>query len=739
MSGDDSTTKDGLLPALELGLDQACDRFEAAWIAGGRPVIEEFVNVAPASERSALMKELVLLDVYYRRRAGEQPRSAEYQDRFPALAPTWLEGALSVPTLANAAGSELPAVPGYEVQSELGRGGMGVVYRARQSGLQRLVALKMILAGPDAGPQDVARFRSEAEAVARLHHPNIVQIYEVGDFHGRPYIALEYVDGGSLARRLHGVPQPAQEAARLVETLARAVHHAHERRIIHRDLKPANILLGVEGGEWRVEGEERQSTTLDPPPPTLDSPPSTLHPPLSTLHPKITDFGLAKRLDVAAGQTQPGALLGTPNYMAPEQATAAADALGPATDVHALGAILYELLTGRPPFQGATLLDTLEQVRCQEPVPPTRLQPRLPRDLETVCLKCLQKDWRKRYPSAQSLADDLGRFLAGEPIRARPVAVWERALKWARRRPATAALVTVSALAVLTVTLGSLWYNAQLTKAVNQAEANAAQARLEEEAKERERLRATASADKARTAIDRMLRRVATTHLANAPHMDQQRRQLLEDALELLQELLKDRDNSDPQVRRDTAAAFDEAGLIYGLLGRREQSEAAYRQAVTLAEQLTVDFPDTDSYRWQVASSGHNWAQALWELGQTAAAEAACRKALDHHRQLVRAQPDNVIGLNNLGNNLNTLGEMCRWTGARESAVRAYQESLEVWKALPRDHPKAAAFRNQEAFTGTNLASAYLTAGKTGLAEREFQEACTLLEGLNRDHPTSTE
>jgi tetratricopeptide (TPR) repeat protein/predicted Ser/Thr protein kinase len=312
-------------------------------------------------------------------------------------------------------------VAGYEVLGVLGRGGMGVVYKARQVALNRLVALKMILAGAHAGPDELARFKAEAEAVAQLQHANIVQIYEVSEQDGRPFFSLEFVEGGSLDRQARGAPQPAARAARLMETLARAVYAAHRRGIIHRDLKPANVLLTADGT------------------------------------PKITDFGLAKKLD-EDGQTHSGAVMGTPSYMPPEQAAGRTREIGPLADVYALGAVLYELLTGRPPFKGETLYDTLEQVCSQEPVAPRQLQPKVPRDLETVCLKCLQKEPRKRYATAQELADDLRRFLDGEAIEARPVSAWERTYKWARRRPAQAAFVVAGIAALLFAATGAVFY-----------------------------------------------------------------------------------------------------------------------------------------------------------------------------------------------------------------------------------------------------------------------------------------
>jgi serine/threonine-protein kinase len=329
---------------------------------------------------------------------------------------------LRTPPLADAvpparAGAGLPQVPGYEMETVLGHGGMGVVYVARQRALDRRVAVKMLLAGPFAGPQELGRFRRETAALARLQHPNIVQVYDAGDVEGRPYFAMELVEGGSLAKKLSGTPQPPRSAAALLATLAEAIHAAHQSGIVHRDLKPANILLAADGT------------------------------------PKVADFGLAGPLEGGAGLTQTGVPMGTPGYMAPEQARGEARALGLAVDVYALGAILYEQLTGRPPFRAATPAETLRQVVDQEPAPPSRLNAGVPRDAETICLKCLEKDPRKRYASAAALAEDLQRFQRDEPIVARSVGTAGRALRWARRRPAAAGLVA-TALALVGLALG---------------------------------------------------------------------------------------------------------------------------------------------------------------------------------------------------------------------------------------------------------------------------------------------
>jgi WD40 repeat protein len=368
-------------------------------------------------------------------------------------------------TLPWPADSPVPgcAVPGYELLAELGRGGMGVVFKARQVSVGRIVALKMILSGELAGPRERERFRAEAEAVGRLQHPNIVQLYEFGEVAGRPYFSLEFVGGGSLADQLDGRPRPADRSAGLVETLARAMHYAHQQGVIHRDLKPANVLLLPT--DDHPAGDEN---TADERPVSSSS--LYFLGPLSSATPKIADFGLAKRLD-CTGHTQTGDVLGTPSYMAPELADGRSKDVSPATDVYALGAILYQLLTGRPPFRGATPLETMVQVTRDDAVPPRSLRPDLPRDLETITLKCLHKDVGKRYASAAALADDMRRWRSGEPIAARPAGRVERLVKWVRRRPAVAALYAVTILMGVSLITFGVWTNTALRRAFREAAA----------------------------------------------------------------------------------------------------------------------------------------------------------------------------------------------------------------------------------------------------------------------------
>jgi WD40 repeat protein len=418
-----------LPPPLARFVDRVCTQFEVAWKGGSRPRVEDALADSTEPERSALLRELLLVEVHYRCNRGEQPTAAEYEDRFPAdtslIRAAFAEMSAApergrpdeTPTAAGTAGAvrvpALPFVPGYEVLGELGRGGMGVVYRARQRELRRVVALKMVLSGDCAGRAELTRFRTEAEAIARLNHPNIVQVYEVGEHDGRPFFSLEYVAGGTLAARLRQNLPEARAAAALIEQLAGALHAVHQCRLVHRDLKPTNVLLTADGT------------------------------------PKVTDFGLAKRLDETGDVTGTGAVVGTAGYMAPENASGAPQEATPLADVYALGAVLYECLTGRPPFRAATVAQTLRQVVEDEPAAPGRLNPAVPCDLETICLKCLRKEPGRRYASAAELADDLRRFRAGEPIRARPVGRVERAVKWGRRRPALAAAYALLLLAVV--------------------------------------------------------------------------------------------------------------------------------------------------------------------------------------------------------------------------------------------------------------------------------------------------
>jgi serine/threonine protein kinase len=706
------------------------DDQRACWRRGERVAVEVYLDRHPALSADAQL-DLIYNEVVLLQEAGETPHLEEYLRRFPQFAAqlkdqfevdqalesgrlfgdakTWVEHRPSSAVAAPV------AIPGYELLGELGRGGMGVVYKARQNRLKRDVALKMILGGPHATPYELARFRAEAEAVARLQHPNIVQIYEVGEHNGLPYLSLEYVAGRTLADLLDGTPLPARAAAPLVGTLARAMHYAHERGIVHRDLKPANILLS---GEWHEErgegpgerGEGRTGAALS----SLTSGPSPLAP-----VPKIADFGLAKRMEGSGAQTQSGTLLGTPSYMAPEQAQSQAHAIGPLTDVYALGAILYELLTGRPPFRAASALETVQQVIREEPVAPTRLQPSVPRDLETVCLKCLEKDPGRRYASAAALADDLGRFQRREPLLARPAGRWERTVKWARRRPLAAALVGVIVLAA--VTLLAVW--AGFTVELH-----------------RERDRAEANFQRAMRAVDRMLTEVAhEDQLANDPQMEHKQRALLREALQFYQEFLAEK-RDDPVVRRKAGLAYKRVGDILRLLkDDLEGARQAYGQAIVLLRELTRAFPGDAGYRHALAES-YNWRGELERTTHLhAQAGASFRQARALQERLVADFPGRPEYQRDLSRSHYNLAILLREANRADEADVAFAEAIESLQQLCRRFPYDPACARELARCQFNRGPVLRALGKAPQAEQAYRQAVALLEQLVAKNPRRRE
>jgi tetratricopeptide (TPR) repeat protein len=554
-----------------------------------------------------------------------------------------------------------PTIPGYEILGLLGRGGMGVVYQARQIRLQRLVALKMILAGGHASAEQLARFRTEAEVVARLQHPNVVQIHEVGEHDSLPYLVLELVDAGSLAKRLDGTPWQPQQAARLAQTLARAVHAAHQRGIVHRDLKPANVLMAADGA------------------------------------PKITDFGLAKKLDETAGPTGTSDVMGTPSYMAPEQTGGRAQPIGPATDVYALGAILYELLTGRPPFKGATPLETVVQVAAEEPVPPRRLQPKLPRDLETVCLKCLQKEPKKRYASAEALADDLGRFLQGQPVQARPVGPWERTVKWVRRQPARAGLVAVCVAALGSALVGVGWHNARLSAALQDVEKQEKEARFQRD-RARDRLLAEAEI------VNQFLLKVSDSPEMKAHGLEPLRKQLLDLAIRYYEALVREED-SEPRMQSERARAY---GRLAGLLaetGNPDGAEKAFREALAIADSLALANPAEAAYQSLLGDVLNNLAKFYFDTNRPEAAEPHYQRAIDVWEALLKSFPDEARYGLGVSAGYSGLGRVYRRTNRKREALAAWEKALKITEGMAAKRPEDGQVQESLALYHQNLGS----------------------------------
>ncbi len=611
---------------------------------------------------------------------GGDPVLALLRKTIPAD-PTLVLGGPRGSAPAPAATDRWPLLPGYEVLEYIGRGGMGVVYLARQLRLNRRVALKRLQPEDE---RELARSRTEAEALARLGHPNIVQIHEVLEHEGSVYLVLELVEGGSLADRLEGKPQPSREAARLVEAVARAIHSAHSHGIIHRDLKPANILL-----EFPAEKAGEFGT------------------------PKVTDFGIAKQLSADSGDTREGDVIGTPTYMAPEQADGRLEQIGPATDVYGLGAILYEMLTGRVPLLGETALDTLLLVRTEEPVPPRRLQPKVPRDLETICLKCLEKDSGRRYPSAQELADDLRRCMNHEPIRARAAGRAERLLKWARRRPAVAALTLCLALLTVSAGAGGALYNVRLR---------------------RERDRAEQNLVVARGAVEKMLLEVAEEELNTEPRMEEKRRRLLEQALVFYEELLRQQ-GDDPALRRESAVAQLRVGDILRLLGDHARAEQAYGQAIPRLRALGDDFPSQPEFRRRLADALNFRGEVFRLTSRPAEARADYAAARALQEALAAEFPDSGDYRSDLARTHYNQGILLKDDGEREKAKPEFDEAVALLSPLA-DQPGARPEPRQ------HLARAYINRAAVLRADRKAEEArddCSraiaLLDGLASADP----
>jgi tetratricopeptide (TPR) repeat protein len=761
--------------------------FEEAWEAGRTPRIEDYL---PAEGPARLPHLAALVQVTLERRiqAGQCARVEEYLERFPELhsdqtviqelaraeyrcrqqreghvSPveyaqrfpqfeanlTGLFAQPSAPTTLDESDSKRPGAPpppptgaiaGHEILKELGHGGMGVVYLARQLGLNRLVAIKMIRDSALARPEERVRFLAEAEAVAQLHHPHIVQIHAIGQAQqpgggsAVPYFSLEYVSGGTLAQKLAGTPLPARDGALLLETIARAAHFAHEHGIVHRDLKPSNVLLTPEG--------------------------------LS----KLSDFGLAKRVEGGPDLTQSGAPVGTPSYMAPEQCgrhgrvAGVSTAITRRTDVYALGAILYEMLTGRPPFKAATSIDTLLQVVSEEPVAVTRLQPKTPPDLETICHKCLQKDPTKRYETADSLAEDLHRFLNGEPILARPVGRLERSWRWCRRNPGVAGLAAAVAVLLVGVAVA-----ATIAAAVFRGQ----NARLEK-ANQDERV-ARAIADQNFTeALEAVKTQVVQidSQLRNRPGTRQLRENLLQDGIERLERLVQNAGQradahrtaalahknlgdvlrrlalqpararehyqlalestlllaasnpDDLQIQRELAACYERLGTVALQMVQTEQALELYNRSHEIFTKLDAPALSSTRSRGDLCLSHQRLGDAYLDRNSLPEALQHLTEAHAIAVQLVKTGSGDSVPWETLSITHNKLGDVHQRSGDLATALKHFAEEVKISETRAR---AATNFRAQY-----DLSISYQRMGNVCQSMRDLSSAKSWFEKMHQ-------
>jgi serine/threonine-protein kinase len=530
----------------------------------------------------------------------------------------------------------LPEIPGHEVLGRIGRGGMGIVYRARDVRLGRVVALKTLAEARYATGEQVERFLDEARAVARLQHPNIVGIHAIGEHEGQPYLSLEYVDGDSLARRLADGPMAPRAAAELIETLARAIDAAHRAGVVHRDLKPANVLMTADGV------------------------------------PKVGDFGLAKLMDSESARTWSGQVLGTPSYMAPEQAEGHSGRAGPPADVYALGAILYQALTGRPPFLGDSALETLKLVAGTDPVPPTRLRPGVPRDLETICLKCLEKDPSRRYESAAAMADDVRRFLDGRPIAARPVGAVGRSLRWARRNRMLAAVsaALVAAFALGTPGFFALWLAARADRARADRERHNALTALGQA--EEARRRAESALGRARNAIGYILHNEGTD--LDLEEARPYRRKLTDAGLREAQELLRTAEG-DPHSEWQWIAGHLTLARVQNQSGQSEAARETGRKALALAEAFHSRQGSPES-RGLLAMILHRLAELPYGAGE--AREYARRSNILYEAMAAERSEGPIPYAGNISKNYHNIGHLWFMQGQKKEAEAAFLSAIRI-------------------------------------------------------------
>ena len=693
-------------------IDDVCTIFEEKWRGGARPIIEDLLAGSVGLERSAVLRELLAVEIELRLRDGEQPSALDYARRFPQhrglvdFAFREAEEAASdcqQKCDASTAAADLPRTFGdYQLLEEIARGGMGIVYKARQVSLDRIVAVKMILAGQLASDAEVERFCLEAQAAAQLEHPNIVPIIEVGQLSGQRYFSMGFVHGVSLASRLTASSIAPREAAELLVLVANAVHYAHERGIVHRDLKPANILLDANNC------------------------------------PHVTDFGLAKRVSDDSGLTNTGQTIGTPSFMPPEQASGDGKLIGPASDVYSLGAVLFTMLTGRPPFQAANTLDTLKQVLEQEPVSPRKLNGSVPRDIETVCLKCLEKETKRRYATARELAEELGRCLAGKPIRARPAGRAERLWRWSNRQPLVATLLAAVLILLIGGTTISTYFAIQARNQASAAELSAAIAGRNEIEERKQRVRAEsaeqhANSEKARaevqTATAQGVSNFMVGMIQGADPIGMSRYRLGgTDKVDVNTTALELLDRAAEKIRKDLGDQPELQAKLMQTIGDVYASVFKFGAAEELLDRsLQIRREQFGNVHAQVADSLHSLSVFHFLEGDFEGAESLGREALAMRRQLLGEQHLDVAQ-----SELNLAWHMLFRPGARGDEAEALMRS-----ALKKRLAHLGPSHREVGLARFGLAFVLLKAGKPTLALQEASLAQTAVESVGGDNRAS--
>jgi eukaryotic-like serine/threonine-protein kinase len=718
----------GDIPEGRSTLHEILDEQSACWARGEPRPAEEFFERFPVlgdSPDAAL--DVIYQELLLRRSRGERPELEEYIRRFPSFKDQ-LTRQFAIDHVMRTAdetvdlqgitdrgeserkteGSNLAEVteaprdvpgglfPGYDVLGVIGRGGMGIVYKAWDTKLARVVAIKTITDIEHAGPGQLSRFLDEARVPARLKHPNIVTVYEVGEHEGRPYFALEFVDGPDLKKRLAEKPMSVRDAAALLGTLASAVHAAHKAGIVHRDLKPGNILVTADGV------------------------------------PKVADFGLAKLLQSDSGRTHSGQVVGTPSYMAPEQAKGHSRDVGPTADVYALGAILYEALTGRPPFLGDTPLETLGLVATTEPVSPRQLRPDIPRDLETICLKCLQKESGRRYQDVLALGEDLRRFQAGEPILARPISDTERVWRWCKRNQRVASLsaAIVLLVAIGLVGLGIAYGVAEAQRKKADAAARAANAQ---------------NVDLVELAAE--LVRVLNGPWKDVPAIQKDRERLLEDgfvklraALEAMTNLRRDVEWAPEDERhnwRSLAKAHQALARVNLTRNKFDDAMSHFRQMESIIERVVAADPSNRDMQVNLIRTRRELGKVsiMHGIGDPKAAQANISKALEISRALIKANPDLDVYKSELANSLGQFAGAELSLGRLAAARDFYREEIEVRESYSPELKSDLESRRELAGLYCQLAELHVRMGEREEAQGRCDQAFELRAQIAKEQP----